>query len=176
MFRRRGKMHRRRQMPGKLQITALLDIMTILVFFLLKSYSVAESFNLSKNLQLPKSETAKLPIAALNIAVSTEAITVDGEPVLNLVEGKLPGIKEVPKNAFRDKRDPNIITPLYEILTAKRGRSMESERRDKRLKFQGECIIQADKSTPYVLLEKVLYTVGQVGYVMLNFAALQARE
>jgi len=168
----RRKLHKRRKGPEKLQITALLDIMTILLFFLLKSYSATESLNISKNLQLPRSQTGKPAINALNIAISTEEISVDGELVVTLEEGKSPGFKVIPTAVMDTQGEPEIIVPLLEILKRKRGYSMNLSRGDDRLKFSGDCIVQADSDAPYKLLHKVLYTAGQVGYVMLNFAVI----
>jgi biopolymer transport protein TolR len=153
---------------AKIQITSLLDIMTILLFFLLKHYSASVDINLSKNLQLPVSTSTRAPVNALNIAVSTTEITVDGEQILALQNSSLPGYKMIPPSAF--KKDPDLVLPLLDVLKKKRAYAETASALDERLKFQGDCIVQADKSTPYKLLRKVLYTAGQADYVQLNFA------
>jgi biopolymer transport protein ExbD len=150
--------------------------MTILLFFLLKSFSASESIHASKNLRLPKSHTAKPAIHALNIAISLDEISVDGQKVVDLEQGKTPGFRTLPPSAVNASEDPDVVKPLFEILKEKRGLAMRAEERNELLKFTGDCVVQADKDISYDLLYKVLYTAGQVGYVMLNFAALQFEE
>ena len=150
------------------QLTSLIDIMTILLFFLLKHYSASVPLNISKDLQLPLSTSRRAPINALNLAISKTEISVDGQKVVQLEPSPVPDVKMIPASAFQ--KDPDLIVPLLEILKKKRSYATTAEALDSRMKFQGDCIVQADKSIPYTLLRKVLYTAGQADYVQLNFA------
>lgn len=168
MIRPRKSRRRKSNAVATIQITSLLDIMTILLFFLLKHYSASVDINVTRDLQLPLSTSNRAPINALNLAVSQSEIAVDGENVIDLQDSPTPGVKMIPASAFKD--DPDLIVPLLDILKRKRGFADAASGLDERLKFQGDCIVQADKSIPYSLLRKVLYTAGQADYVQLNFA------
>ena len=162
---------KRRNKPNNvamIQLTSLLDIMTILLFFLLKHYSATADINMAKNLQLPLSISMRNPVNALNIAISTSEISVDGNAIIELVDSPVPGYKMIPQSAFQKDRD--LIQPLLTELKKKRAYAENTAALDDRLKFQGDCIVQADKSIPYELLRKILYTAGQADYVQLNFA------
>lgn len=172
MSRFKSKRRARAQTP-QLQITSLLDIMTVLLFFLLKSFGTTPELNISKNLELPKSVSTRPAVYALNIAVSKNEISVDGESIIAL-QGISKETKRLPQAVFR--RDPDLIAPLFELLAKKRSYAAKLAKRDPLIKFKGDCIIQADQDTPFHIIKKVLYTAGQAGYLMLNVATLSTKD
>ena len=140
----------------ELNLTAMMDMMTIILVFLLKNYATnPEAITLSAQLQ-PPSSTAKVPMQeATVVMVTTLAILVDGKEILKLQDGKVAG--EDPKTAS------TLIPPLRDKLTA-RASDLKKIAEYTKQPFEGKVLIVADKNVPYVLLMRVLYTIGEADF------------
>lgn len=140
----------------ELNLTAMMDMMTIILVFLLKNYATdPEAITLSAQLQ-PPSSTAKVPMQnATVVMVTTLAILVDGKEVIELADGRVAG--EDPKTAS------TLIPPLRDKLTA-RASDLKKIAEYTKQPFEGKVLIVADKNVPYVLLMRVLYTIGEADF------------
>src|SRR5438093_1207259 len=94
-----------------LNITAMMDMMSILLVFLLKQFAAEQaSLNLSDSLQLPKSSSPIKPTPSVNVTVTTNAIIIEGDPVVSVRAGAVdPGAK-------RDGPNGYYITPVEDTL------------------------------------------------------------
>lgn len=136
-----------------LNLTAMMDMFTIILVFLLKNYaSQPENITLSDELTPPKS-TAKVPMdVALVITVTTKGILVDDKLVVQLTpEGRIVGEEE--------GKASGAISALNETLTTKVADMKAMEARGG-TPFDGKLMVVADRSVPYALLMRVLYTAG----------------
>jgi len=150
--RRRAKFH----MPGEdvtgLNLTAMMDMMTILLVFLVKSYSTdPERVQVTDTLHPPSSTSKDEVVPAVNITVSSEAIMVEGTPVITLAE--LSAMQQ--ETAF--------IPALSDALSRRVDELKELERLGG-TPFDGAVLVVAHKDTTYDLLTTVLYTAGQAHF------------
>ena len=150
--RRRAKFH----MPGEdvtgLNLTAMMDMMTILLVFLVKSYSTdPERVQVTDTLHPPSSTSKDEVIPAVNITVSSEAIMVEGTPVITLAD--LSAMQQ--ESAF--------IPALSDALSRRVDELKELERLGG-TPFDGAVLVVAHKDTTYDLLTTVLYTAGQAHF------------
>ena len=149
-----------REMVFKLNITSIIDMFTILIVFLLKSFSVqGELFTLSPDLHLPSSEEAMMAKKqTVSVAVTNDYILVNGEMVENL---KNPG-------------DSGPAAPIYPELLKKlqfqKSLMMKAFSDDPDFEFKGRITILGDKTIPFRILERVMYTCGRAEFSNINLA------
>ena len=156
------------RMPStfKIQITSMVDMFVILLVFLLKSYSTSPvNIAPSDKLTLPISTSAKDPVDVLKLVVSKAGIFVEDKKVIDLQAGALD-TKDV------DENDTQFIRSLYEALDeqAKKSKSIASQNEE--IEFDGKVIMQADRTLPYELLRKVMYTSMMAGYSDVKIAVV----
>lgn len=142
---------------AELNLTSMVDMLTILVVFLLQTFSASgELLTVSKNIQLPEAVNFKDLEQAPIIAISRDAVTLNGDPKAdsaelnreNTVDWKIPGLHDdlvVLKNNFK------LLHPNPED-------------------FKGLVIVQADKNIDFKVIKKVMYTCAVAGYNNVNFA------
>lgn len=148
-----------------LQITSLLDALFIILCFLLKSYSTSPvNVTQSNKLQLPKSSATLDPKDALPLVVDKAGITVDGEPVLAMKDGKIP----------EDMVDGHIIGKLVERLREKAEEKRKMAEMNSDLSFKGELIVVCDGDLPFAILRDILITAGDAEYGQFRFAVVKA--
>ena len=137
----------------------LIDIFTNILLFLLVSYSVEGNIvNVDSKFKLPVSTSRETPKMKLNVQVTADDIILDGE--------RVAGVKET-----LSKQDIGI-SPLNKALNENTKKVEFIMKNNPDFKFSGEVMIQADKSIPFVLLEKVMYTCGQAGYGNISLAVM----
>lgn len=144
-----------------------MDVLMITVVFLLKSYGIsAMGVNQEDKLELPTSTAPETFGEGLVLIISRAKIYVDNKPVLEF-QGN-PDEKKylLPNDQVGSEMS---ILPVFDALkTAKdnfellASRAKDPEAAQKQ--WGGDIFIQADKSVPYELLRKVMYTAGLVGY------------
>lgn len=145
-----------------LQLTSMIDVFTILLVFLLKSYSTeGHLVTLAEAIRLPVSSAEQALHPAVRVAFNDRSLFVDESLV---VEDVTPYLAE-PGNL--------LIEPLYEALTARAERAKEIAAVNPSFVFTGEVILQGDRTIPFRLLKKVIYTAGQAEYVNQSLAVLQ---
>lgn len=148
----------------KIQITSMVDMFVILLVFLLKSYSTSPvNITPSDKLTLPASTSVKAPEDVLKLIVSKEGIFVEDEKVVELEAGVLD-VKDVEAN------DTQFIRALYAALDEQAKKSQSIAAVNEEMEFDGKVIMQADRSLPYDLLRKVMYTSMMAGYSDLKIA------
>ena len=153
-----------------LNITAMMDMMTILLVFLIKQFSIqGAAMSGSDTLQLAKSTSALKPQPAVNVSVSTNAIIVEGEPVVAIHSGAVD-----PKDK-RDGANGYYITPLVDTLTKHANRLKKIERMGG-APFDGTMLLLVDKQLPYRLVTEVLYSSGQAEFRNYRLVVLSKSE
>lgn len=167
--RRRGMgryMDRRVASTFKIQITSMVDMFVILLVFLLKSYSTSPvNLTPSDDLKLPISSSTKHPVEALKLVVSSNGIFVEDKRIVEMKDGVLA-------NTAVDENDTQFIRALYTELDeqAKKTRTIASQNTE--LEFDGKVVMQAERSLPYDLLRKVMYTSMMAGYSDVKIAVM----
>lgn len=139
-----------------LNLVSLMDIFTILVFFLLVSSSAVQQLPNNKDLTLPTTVSEKAPQESLVIAITRDAILVQGV--------KVASIEDVLADASP------LIDTLQQELTfhASKTALSESEQANGRT-----VTIMGDEELPYQLLRKILATCREVNYTHIAFSAIQ---
>lgn len=175
------KLRRRKGHHFELQLTSMMDALIIIVVFMLRSYSVSlHNFETVQGLELPVSTSQDLPTESLQVIVTPEGITFEGERVLDFVQ---TGDITTESAAYEFKKtdldsDNKRIVPLYDALKKARERSellrVKSQARDEKgnpLKFDDVIAIQADKRVNYDTVRKIMFTAGDAGYRVFRFLA-----
>lgn len=184
---RRGK--RRIHQHFELQLTSMMDILVIIVVFLLKSYQAStNSFTSVQGLKLPISVSKDMPPDSLHLIITPEAITFEGERILEFTQvaadagaGAMDAAYKFKKTDL-DERSLRII-PVFDALTkAKekaellRAKAPARDAEGKPLPFEGILAIQADKRVKYDTLRKVMYSAGAAGYQVVRLLAQQKEQ
>ena len=143
----------RNQSGLDMNLVALIDIFTILIFFLMSSTGV-EVLTTARAVQLPLSSAETVPKQTIVVAVSDTDIVVDGRRVATVAEAQatqgdlIPGLKaELELLASRQRVAADADAPASQAVT-----------------------IMGDKSIPYSLLRKVMYTSAQASFTDVKFA------
>jgi biopolymer transport protein ExbD len=146
----------------------MMDMMTILLVFMIMQFASAQADVVqSADLQIPYSTMEVEPVEAISVQISRNAITVDGDQVLDLRNGTVdPSHKQGGGTGF-------LITPLLTIMQQNRDRAKLIAANNPQRPFRGEVRIIADKRTPFRTLAEVIYTLGQSEYKSLHFVVLQ---
>jgi len=143
----------RRRLRGtfSLRLTSMIDMFTILLVFLLKSFSTeGQIMTVAKDLRLPESTATKPPQTASIIVVTPEWILLDGNRIVKTQEAvRAEGV---------------LIKPLRAELTRLRELTERIADLSTGLEFTGNIVIQGDRSIPFEVLKKIMYTCGSVGY------------
>jgi len=141
----------------------MIDVFTILLIFLLKNFSTeGQIMSTSNDIILPVSTATKVPSASSIISISPEWIMVDGRPLESM--NKITSDKKL------------LLNNLYEDLKAKRILAESVANLDDRMAFRGEITVQGDENIPFLILKRVMYTCGQVGYNNILLAVTSSTE
>jgi biopolymer transport protein ExbD len=133
----------------------MMDVLCVLVFFLL-----FHSFNgdmPEQRIALPDSEVETRPRQSLVIAVSPEAVMVQGEAVVStpeLLDDRIVSVAEIRERLERLERD-----------ISRAGTGMDTENR--------EITLLADKTIPFKVLKKIMSTCTASGYGRISLAVEQ---
>lgn len=154
-----GGSHGKRSGYADLNLTSLVDMLTILVVFLLQLFSASgELLTVQKNIKLPDAKNFKDLEAAPIIAISADAVTLDGRMVASADQLK------------KDESSDWKIVDLHDQLMTLKNNFKLLHPSDP---FQGLVNVQADKNVDFKVVKKVMYTCGQAGYANVNFAVQQ---
>lgn len=178
----RKKINRTFELP----LTAMMDILVIMVVFLLKSYSAStNSFTSVKGLQLPESVSEVSPPDSLQLIVTPEGMTFEGQLIVqfNQTPDAVGGAPSYELRGQDTDEAGRRIVPLYDALVKARDKSellrAKSTARDANgqpLPFEGILAITADKKIQYDLLRKVMYTAAVADYRIFRFLALRREQ
>ena len=156
----------RRQKSGlvgraPVMLTPLVDMFTILLIFLLMSYSTGGNLMyMAQNVLMPESISREQLEPAVEVAVATDRIYVDGEVIINDLSEWYTGNKL-------------MIPALYETLKTKALKLKRMEEKVPLFRFSGKLTIQADRVIPFKLLKKILYTADRADFPNISLAVYQ---
>ena len=142
-------------------LTPLVDMFVILLIFLLLSYSTGgHLMYMARNVLMPESVSREQLEPAVEIAVATDRIYVDGEVIMDdLAEW------------YTEKK---LLMPvLYENLKLKALKFKKMEEEVPLFHFAGKVTIQADRALPFHVLKKVLYTADRADFPRISLAVYQ---
>ena len=142
-------------------LTPLVDMFVILLIFLLLSYSTGgHLMYMARSVLMPESVSREQLEPAVEIAVATDRIYVDGEVIMDdLTEW------------YTEKK---LLMPvLYENLKLKALKFKKMEEETPLFHFAGKVTIQADKALPFHVLKKVLYTADRADFPRISLAVYQ---
>jgi biopolymer transport protein TolR len=142
----------RNQSGLDMNLVALIDIFTILIFFLMSSTGIEVLTN-SKSVKLPSSIAEKTPRQTIVVAVSDTDIVVDGRKVASVAEA----------TALQDDLIPGLKAEL-DLLASRQVVTADKDANTKAITIMG------DKSIPYSLLRKVMYTSARANFTEIAFA------
>ncbi len=140
----------------ELQITALIDTLVIILLFLLKSIS-SESLELeqSKGITMPMVNNGISTGAGSRLDISAEGVSWNGQ-------------------TYVQTKDFNVKKPVngadgWKALEVAITASVSQEKAEN--KFDGKLMLQADKKTPFPVLQEVLRVAKSHGYKDIRFVA-----
>jgi biopolymer transport protein ExbD len=115
---------------------------------------------MARNVLMPESVSREQLEPAVEIAVATDRIYVDGEVIIDdLTEW------------YTAKK---LLMPvLYENLKLKALKFKKMEEEVPLFHFAGKVTIQADKALPFHVLKKVLYTADRADFPRISLAVFQ---
>jgi biopolymer transport protein ExbD len=158
-----GKFTRgRRSTNAELNVVPMVDMMTMLVIFLLAQFSsTGEVLYMQKDIKLPDARHGQMIEIAPVVAIGADQVVVTGVKVADIPD------------LDRDSGYLNIPT-LEERLRDEKKRWEFIHKSDPSSKWDGVVNIQADKTVPFRIVKRVMYSCGVAGYFNVNFAAIDA--
>ncbi|NOZ62683.1 MAG: hypothetical protein GXO74_13510 [Calditrichaeota bacterium] len=142
---------KKRQTSFALKLTSMIDMFTILLVFLLKSYSAeGQIMSVAPDLKLPNSTAQKTPETTSIIVVTNEMILLDGRSIAKVADVMRSNQLLIPALLNDLKMKRHISEKIGEIHTD--------------IGFTGKISIQADKELPYLIIKKIMYTCGRIGF------------
>jgi biopolymer transport protein TolR len=135
-----------------MNLVALIDIFTILIFFLMSSTGIEVLTN-ARAVKLPVSTAEKAPRQTIVVAVSDTDIVVDGRKVATVAEA----------NAIQGDLIPGLKAEL-DLLASRQLLGNDKDGSSKAITIMG------DKTLPYSLLRKVMYTSARANFTEIAFA------
>ena len=145
---------------AELNLTSMVDMLTILVVFLLQTFSASgELLTVSKNITLPEAINYRDLEQAPIIAISRDAVTLNGDPKADSAE--------LAKESTIDWKIPQLHDDL--VILKNNFKLLHPNPDD----FKGLVIVQADKNIDFKVIKKVMYTCAVAGYQNVNFAVNQ---
>ena len=145
--------HRRRKRYDEplVNLTSMVDVLSVLMFFLLSIYSGGGYLTiLPSGLELPSSNVRAPLTRQVEIAVLKDKILVDRQPVSD--------------NLSDAANNTELLLPGLQAALAAHGANGAPETR---------VTIEADRSIPFRLLKKVIYTADQAGFRKQSLAVHQ---
>jgi biopolymer transport protein ExbD len=129
----------------------MIDMFTILLVFLLKSYSAeGQIMSVAPDLRLPESIAQKAPQTTSIIAITNDFILLDGKQVTT--------VSQVISN--NKLLIPELLTELKKLrLLSEKVGEIHSN-----MGFTGTISLQGDRELPYLVIKKIMFTCGQIGY------------
>ena len=151
--------HGRKVGYSELMLTSLVDMFMIIVIFLLQNFSASgDILYMSKDIKLPYAvhgvELERAPV----IAVSGDAVTLDGKQVAateDLAKGDVLNVPEL-EDALREEKRK------FEFINANNPDKV----------FRGMVNVQADQRIQFKVIKRVMFACNQSGFGNISFAAM----
>jgi biopolymer transport protein ExbD len=142
-----------------LSLVSLMDMFTIILVFLLHSFSSeSDTFATSPNFKLPVSTSQEELRPKLTVQITTSDIIVEGKKVAEV--NSIPAKGEM------------LIEPLYKELEDIARKSLFIAGINPSMELKREVVVLGDRSIPFSILQKVMFTCGQVGYNSIELAVI----
>ncbi len=144
--------------PGKitLQLTSLLDMFTIILVFLMVSFQAEDKdFVLHAGVKLPGSSAGNPFKTAVNMAITKEAVFIEGAKVYELAKGG--NVKEEDFEAGRIETIEQAVRQAWELQKKEEGE-------------EDIVVIQADKHLPYKTIHLVMRSAARSGFYRFRLA------
>ena len=142
-------------------LTPLVDMFVIMLVFLLMSYSTGgQLMYMAQGILMPESVSREQLEPAVEVAVATDRIYVDGEVIVD--------------DLTEWYSDNKLLMPvLYENLKMKALKFKKMEEEVPLFHFAGKITVQADRAIPFHVLKKVLYTADRADFPLISLAVYQ---
>ncbi|MDR3416192.1 MAG: biopolymer transporter ExbD [Nevskia sp.] len=137
-----------------LNLVSMIDIFTTLVFFLLLTSTSVQTLRSPRSLELPQSVTSQTPNDTPVLMVTSESITLQGQPVMSVAQAEA-----ISGDVLPQLKSQLLLVPLAQIQGA-----------TPNTLTRGEINIMADKDIPYSLLKKVMITAGQAQFARISLS------
>jgi biopolymer transport protein ExbD len=142
-----------------LPLVPIIDLMICMVVFLLMSFSASGELVAQKpSIVMPKAVHGDALDPAPTVAIDHVVVTLDDTRVADTAtlaaDARLERIEELVQRLETMKRNWTLLHPRDE--------------------FTGQLTLQADASTDYRVLKKVMYSAAQAGYPNVRFAVNHA--
>jgi len=148
-----------RETNVELNLTSMIDIFVLMVVFLIQQFSAdGDLLFMTDQIKMPEAANYSQLERAPVIQVSPELISIEGDSVAQVAD---VGAEEY-MNIQRLEEKLRDQKKAFEALR------MAGATGD----FKGDINIQADKSVPFKIIKKVMYSANQAGYFNINFAVL----
>ncbi len=132
-----------------LQLTSLLDMFTIILLFLLVSFQAEDKdFVLHAGVQLPPSNAKSAFKTGVNMAITKDAVLVEGKTVFRLERGG--HVKPEDFDAGKLESVTQGINEAWTVLKREKGE-------------EDVVVIQADRTLPYKTLHLVMRSAAYAG-------------
>jgi biopolymer transport protein ExbD len=154
----RIKRHRKRlHGANHFALIPFIDMMTILVVFLLAHTADVDILPNTKNISIPQSLSDRKPSAAVVVMITKDSVFVDGQLV--------GSVADVVAN------EGQFFEPLKNALVAQSNKRLHAA--DQTDIAKREVTIMGDKSTPYSVLKKIMWTCSAAEYGKVSFAVVE---
>ena len=161
VFGKKGGFGKKRSGYAGLNLTPMVDMFTIIVIYLLQNFSTnGDILFMTKEIQLPNLTSHDQLERAPVVSVSAEAVSVNGERVVDITDLTQNEMVDVP--ALKDR-----------MLDEKRKIEQTNQAFGKNEPFNGLVNVQADRAVPFKILKKVMFNCALAGFTNLNFAGMQ---
>jgi biopolymer transport protein ExbD len=156
---RRTGGHGSKSVNIEIPLIPFIDLQICLVVFLLMSFSSSGELVTQRNgLHVPMAEHTKELELAPVLSVDNTTVVLDGRRVADTV------------SLAADAKVERIEPLIAQLETLKRNWSLLHPRDD----FPGALIMQADMSTDYRVIKKLMFAAAQAGYPNVRFAVTKA--
>lgn len=153
----RMKRHHKRRGVVALSLTSMMDIFTILVFFLLVNSGTEQQLPSNQSVELPQSLAQQLPKDALIVMVSKDDIIVQGRRIMSADAA--------------EKLEDDVLPALLQEL-----KLQSSNRLTQAAEERNPAIVMGDKTIPYRLLRKIMYTLSEANYTDISLAVMKKEK
>jgi len=151
------KSGRRVEPQSDLMLAAMVDMMVNVLLFLLTLYGSA---GVEGDLQLPEGASKSEPASEVELTISQQSVDVDGSPVLGVESGG--GWASLSEDALTRGLD-----------------ALEAELRERHESTATETprlAVQIDRRVPWSVVEPLIRTAGDAGFVDLRFVVTSVAE
>lgn len=133
-------------------VTSLTDMFTVILVFLLQTYNTSEvQIEPPEGIRMPTSLSEGVLTQGLEMNLSKESLSIGKDTIAQLSGNDFAAND-------KDTKDPNFIPSLFNSLDKAFKESTVKAVKD------GHILLIADRSLPYSVIKKVMYTASMAGF------------